>query len=301
MIGRIIVVGDVVTDVLAMYADPLAVGSDTGARIELTGGGSAANTAAWLASIGVPVTLVAVVGDDGAGGDRIEELALGGVDCAIRRAPGAATGTVMVLSQAGERTMLSDRGANLLLSGADIDAALAGAPDAVHLHLSGYVLLDEASRAAGRYALRAAHERGLTTSVDAASVGPLRRTGGDVFLAWVRGADVLLANSDEAAVLPAAMADHVRYTVIKRGADGAVWTNPHIEVPADPAEVVDVTGAGDAFAAGFLAAWCSGADPEEALRAGTRLGARAVSSAGARPVPAAVSLVGVDDPGWLGG
>jgi ribokinase len=51
--------------------------------------------------------------------------------------------------------------------------------------------------------------------------------------------------------------------------------------------VVDVTGAGDAFAAGLLSAWCSGASPEEALRAGNRLGARAVSTPGARPVPAA--------------
>jgi sugar/nucleoside kinase (ribokinase family) len=300
MSERIIVVGDVVTDVLAIYADPLAVGTDTGAHIEITGGGSAANTAAWLASIGVPVTLVAVVGDDGPGNDRVEELALGGVDCAIRRAPDAATGTVMVLSRAGERSMLSDRGANRLLSPADVDAALAGAPEAVHLHLSGYVLLDESSRAAGRYALRAAPERGLTTSVDAASVGPLRRTGGDVFLAWVRGVDVLLANADEAAVLPAALAGHVRYAVVKRGADGAVWADPHLEVPAEPAQVVDVTGAGDAFAAGFLASWCSGASPEEALRSGTRLGARAVAQVGARPVPAAASLVGVDHARSLG-
>jgi sugar/nucleoside kinase (ribokinase family) len=302
--GRIIVVGDVVTDVLAVYHDRLAMGTDTGARIELTGGGSAANTAAWLASIGVPVTLVAVVGEDGAGADRIEELALGGVDCAIRRTAQASTGTVMVLSQAGERTMLSDRGANLLLSNADVDAALAGAPEAVHLHLSGYVLLDGASRTAGRYALRAAHERGLTTSVDAASAGPLRRMGGDAFLAWVRGTDVLLANSEEAAALPAALAEHVRYAVIKRGAYGAVWTTagvPQVEIPAEPANVVDVTGAGDAFAAGFLAAWCDGAQPEEALRSGASLGARAVSSHGARPVPAAVSLVSVDDPGLVGG
>ena len=284
MSSRIVVVGDVVTDVLAVHPTPLAVGTDTAARIDVTGGGSAANTAAWLAAIGVPVTLVGVVGADAAGNDRIAELAMGGVDCAIRRTTEASTGTVVVLSYAGERSMLSDRAANLLLSTVDIDAALMGAPEAVHLHLSGYVLLDEASRAAGRYALRAAHERGLTTSVDAASAGPLRRMGGEVFLAWVRGTDVLLANADEAAALPAALAEHVRYAVIKRGPNGAVWTTPHIEVPADPATVVDVTGAGDAFAAGLLAAWCAGADPEEALRAGTRLGARAVSSAGARPV-----------------
>ncbi len=295
---RIVVVGDVVTDVLAIHTDPLAVGTDTRARIELTGGGAAANTAAWLAAIGVPVTLVAVVGTDGPARDRIEELARGGVDCAIRRTAEAPTGTVIVLSRAGERSMVSDRGANRLLSPADIDAALAGTPDAGHLHLSGYVLLDEASRSAGRYALRAAREHGMTTSVDAASAGPLRRVGGETFLAWVRGVDLLLANADEAAVLPAALADRVRHAVIKQGAVGAVWADPRIEVPAEPAEVVDVTGAGDAFAAGLLAAWCAGAEPSAALRAGTRLGARAVGLAGARPVGVAgVSIVGVDDAG----
>jgi sugar/nucleoside kinase (ribokinase family) len=179
----------------------------------------------------------------------------------------------------------------------DIDTALAEAPDAVHLHLSGYVLLDEVSRAAGRYALRAAHERGLTTSVDAASAGPLRRMGGEVFLAWVRGIDLLLANADEALALPAELAEHVRYAVIKRGPQGAVWTaldRPRVEVPAEPAIVVDVTGAGDAFAAGLLASWCSGAEPADALRAGARLGARAVAIHGARPAPRE-SLVGVDN------
>ena len=125
--------------------------------------------------------------------------------------------------------------------------------------------------------------------------------GGDVFLAWVRGVDVLLANADEAAVLPAALAGYVGHTIVKRGAEGAVWTDPHVEVPAEPAEVVDVTGAGDAFAAGFLAAWCSGASPQDALRSGTRLGARAVAQVGARPLPAAGSLVGVDHAGRLGG
>jgi sugar/nucleoside kinase (ribokinase family) len=286
--GRIIVVGDILTDVLAVFTGPPALGTDTPARIELTGGGSAANTAAWLASLRVPVTMVGVVGRDAAGADRLDELDATGVDCAVRRTSEASTGTVVVLSTDGERSMLTDRGANLLLSTVDIDAALAGAPEAIHLHLSGYVLLDEGSRSAGRYALRAAHERGLTTSVDAASAGPLREMGGDVFLAWVRGADLLLANADEAAALPAALAEHVRYAVVKLGPHGAAWTSldsPRVEVPAEPAQEIDVTGAGDAFAAGLLAAWCAGADPAEALRAGTRLGARAVAVAGARPAP----------------
>jgi ribokinase len=294
---RIVVVGDVMTDVVAVHRADVEHGTDTGAQIELTGGGSAANTAAWLADQGVPVTLVGVVGTDPAGTARLDELRSAGVRCAIRRTREAPTGTVVVLSRAGERTMLNDRGANATLSTVDIDTALAESADARHLHLSGYVLLDERSRAAGRYALRAATERGLTTSVDAASAGPLRRMGGEEFLAWVRGTDLLLANADEAVELPAELADHVRYAVIKRGPLGAVWSPPHVEVPAEPATVVDVTGAGDAFAAGLLAAWCGGASPEEALRAGTHLGARAVATAGARPVPMADLLVGVDHSG----
>ncbi len=294
---RIVVVGDVLTDVLAVHASPVEAGTDTPARIELTGGGSAANTAAWLADLEVPVTLVSVVGTDAAGTARLDELASAGVTCAVRRTPEAPTGTVVVLSRAGERSMLTDRGASARLSTVDIDDALAGTPDATHLHLSGYVLLDERSRPAGRHALRAAAGRGLTTSVDAASAGPLRRAGGDAFLAWVRGIDLLLANSDEGLALPQPFACHA---VIKRGAEGAMWLapgQPPVEVPAEPAVVVDVTGAGDAFAAGLLSAWCSGAGPVEALQAGTRLGARAVASPGARPVPATDLLVGVDDPG----
>ena len=151
--GRVIVVGDIVTDVLAVYSGPLATGTDTDAGITLTAGGSAANTAAWLVSAGVPVTLVGVVGDDAAGADRLAELSDAGVDCAVRRAAGASTGTVVVLSEADERTMLCDRGANGLLSTVDIDTALGDAAGAVHLHLSGYTLFDEASRVAGRYAL----------------------------------------------------------------------------------------------------------------------------------------------------
>ena len=289
--GRVIVVGDIVTDVLAVYSGPLATGTDTAAAIALTAGGSAANTAAWLAHAGTPVTLVGVVGADAAGADRVAELAAAGVDCAVRRADGAATGTVVVLSESGERTMLCDRGANALLSTVDIEAALDGAAGAVHLHLSGYALFDEASRAAGRYALSEARRRGLTTSVDAASAGPLRRVGAEAFLDWVHGVDLLLANADEAVALagtadPAELTGSARQVVVKRGAEGAGWAAAGTGtrwIAAQPATALDVTGAGDAFAAGLLSAWLAGAEPADALRAGARLGARAVSRTGARP------------------
>lgn len=291
----IVVVGDLVTDVLVRNHGPIEVGSDTAAAIIVAGGGQAANTAAWLAHTGHPVTLVAAVGDDTAGRERVAELAALGVRCAIRAHPGACTGSVVVLASADERTMITDRGAALLLDPADVTAAIETTPNAAHLHLSGYPLLHAGSRPGGLAALAAARQRGLTISVDAASAAPLRQVGAQTFLAWVRGTDLLLCNSDEAAVLagpgdPEAQARRltqvVRNVVVKRGGAGALWCQRDgvlRSVTGAPVPVVDPTGAGDAFAAGLLAAWSCGAEPAAALEAGAELGSAAVGQVGARP------------------
>ncbi len=293
--GRVVVVGDLVTDVVVVHAGAIEPGTDTPASITHGGGGQGANTAAWLAHAGSPVTLVAAVGDDATGRLRVAELTAAGVHCAVRTHAGAVTGTVVVLASADERTLVTDPGACLLLDPADVRAAVAAATGAVHLHLSGYVLLNEGSRPAGRAALAAARERGLTVSVDAASAAPLRSVGAEVFLAWVRDVDLLLCNTDEATVLAgpgtaaeqaAALARSARGVVVKRGGDGALWhggdgvvrSGTSVRVP-----MMDPTGAGDAFAAGLLAAWCSGAPEDEALAAGAALGAAAVGRVGGRP------------------
>ncbi len=292
---EIVVVGDLVTDVVVVHDGVIETGTDTRAAITHAGGGQGANTAAWLAHAGAPVTLVAAVGDDAAGRERVAELRAAGVHCAVRAHAGAVTGTVVVLASADERTLVTDPGACLLLDPADVRAAIAAATGAVHLHLSGYVLLNEESRPAGLAALAAARERGLTISVDAASAAPLRAVGADAFLTWVRATDLLLCNSDEAAVLAgpgsaagqaAILARCARTVVVKSGGDGALWhgadgvvrSGTSVRVP-----MTDPTGAGDAFAAGLLAAWCSGSSPDEALTAGAALGAAAVSRVGGRP------------------
>jgi ribokinase len=290
----VVVVGDLVTDVLVAHDGPIQPGSDTDAAITVGGGGQAANTAAWLAHAGHPVTLVAAVGDDTAGRERVAELTAAGVRCAVRAHPGTTTGSVVVLSGPHERTMITDRGAALLLDPDDVAAAVAAAA-ASHLHLSGYPLLHEGSRPGGRAALAEAARRGLTTSVDAASAAPLRQVGAERFLAWVRDVDLLLCNADEADVLagpgPAAaqaqrLTEHACNVVVKQGAggatwaarDGSAWSWAGAAVP-----VVDATGAGDAFAAGLLRAWSGGANPQAALAAGCALGAVAVGQVGARP------------------
>lgn len=293
--GRVIVVGDVITDVVAVLTGPLATGSDTAAAIQFTGGGQAANTASWLAAQGVPVTLVAAVGDDTAGRDRVAELTTAGVDCVVARVPGCATGTVIVLAVGDERTMVTERGANVRLTPEHVDMALAAAEDATHLHLSGYALLDAGSRPAGLHALKVARQRGMTTSVDAASAAPLRAVGAAAFLSWIREVDLLLVNTDEAAVLAGgldpvaqarALVASARRVVVKQGAAGATWVDRKptiVTIPARRVAVVDVTGAGDAFAAGLLTGWLAGAAPHAALERATRLGAAAVSQVGARP------------------
>jgi sugar/nucleoside kinase (ribokinase family) len=203
---------------------------------------------------------------------------------------GAATGTVVSLVDPdGQRSMLADRGANLELRPEDVPAL----PPGAHLHLSGYTLLDPGPRAAGLAALAAASACGCTVSVDPASSGPLARYGADRFLADAAGATVLLPNADEARLLTgcadvtdAAQALAARHPVVavSLGADGALWAAGEevLHRPARPATVVDTTGAGDAFAAGLLAAWLGRARPADALDAGLALSATVVGRAGAR-------------------
>ncbi len=292
----IVVVGDVMVDVVARAAGPLAHASDTDAHVRWTGGGAAANVAAWLASAGVPVVLVARAGADLAGRGAVAELREAGVVVHVAVDGERATGTcVVVIGADGERTMLPDRGANLAIAPDDLPAELFMSGG--HLHLSGYTLLHDGPRAAGLAALDHAREAGMTISIDPASAAPLAACGIERVLGWIGGVDLLLPNLDEARVLtgedePEAAARALvgraaaREVIVTLGAGGALWTDGRevVRVAAPEVErVVDTTGAGDAFAAGWLAARRAGAEPREALGAACAQGARAVSRAGARP------------------
>ncbi|WP_179956728.1 carbohydrate kinase family protein [Amycolatopsis anabasis] len=287
---RIVVVGDAGLDVVARHEGPIVHGGDSRAKIRFAGGGAGANTALWLNSGGVDTTLVARIGDD-AGGRLIRaELESAGVRCAFAVDPDAATCCVVVLVDGdGQRSMLPDRGANARFRPEDVDpAALAGAN---HLHLSGYVLLDPSSRPAGLAALAAARKAGLTTSVDPQSAPLITDPG--AFLADVRGVDLLLPNTEELTALtgsrePAAarrLLDAVGAVAVTAGLDGASWVDSTgvTTVPAEPADCVDSTGAGDAFDAGLLAAWLRGESTVDTLRAGVRFGAKAIRQIGAQP------------------
>ncbi|HYO37409.1 MAG TPA: PfkB family carbohydrate kinase, partial [Geodermatophilus sp.] len=238
----------------------------------------------------VPVVLAGCAGDDAAGAALLAELTAAGVGLAVRTVPGAATGTIVSLVEpGGQRSMLADRGANLDLRADDVPAPGPGG----HLHLSGYTLLDERPRTAGLAALVAARAAGCTVSVDPASTGPLRAHGVQRWLADTAGADLLLPNADEARLLSgrADVRDAVRAlarrhdaVAVTLGAEGALWASGDdlVHRPARPADVVDTTGAGDAFTAGLLAVWLDGGGPSAALDAGLARAAAVVGRPGAR-------------------
>lgn len=289
----IVVIGDVMTDVIARLAEPLAVGSDATAAITTAGGGSGANVAAWLAHAGHDVIFVGRVGNDDDGHVRIDELRRGGVTADVGVDDTAPTGTtVVIVTPDGQRTMLPGRGANLRLTAADLPGQrfVAGA----HLHLSGYALFDDGPRSAGLQALTQARRAGMTISIDPSSAQPLAAVGPATFLGWTSPADLCLPNLDEAQVLTGiadaegaarALASYYAEVVVTLGGEGAVWTDGTdvTTLPAVTAPVVDTTGAGDAFTAGYLAALRDGQPVVDRLRSGAELAALAVSSAGARP------------------
>ncbi|WP_046775359.1 carbohydrate kinase family protein [Streptomyces yangpuensis] len=297
--GALLVVGDVVTDVVAMHPEPLAPATDTAARIRTLPGGAGANAACWAARTGsAEVRLLARVGTESA---RWHERAL--VDAGVRPRlvvdAEEPTGTVVALvGTDAERTFLTDSGASLRLCPADWAPSLLDG--AAHLHLSGYLFFADSSRELAMVALRAARTRGVPVSVDPASAGFLAALGPQRFLDAVAGAGVLLPNEDEARLLAGLperagaaraateLSRRVPLVVVTRGPAGALVAERGritAEVAAaEPAEpVVDSTGAGDAFTGAFLAARLDGADQTESARAGCRAAAQAITHPGGRP------------------
>lgn len=296
----LLVIGDVVTDVVARHAHPPAVGTDTPAEIVLRPGGSGANTAAWAAHLGADTRFLCRVGRD-TGAWHTAELIRAGVTPHVRVDPDHPTAVVIAMVDgSGERTMLTDRGANGRLGVADWTPSLLDG--VAHLHLSGYTLFAEPGLELARLAMREAVERGVTISVDPASAGFLRDFGPERFLGEIAPAGIVIPNLAEALLLTgehpsagtaageaAGKALSARYgtAVVKLGSEGALLARRGRVVAraASPAaDVVDSTGAGDAFAGGFLAGLLSGLAPEDALHKGCEAGSIAVTQVGGRPV-----------------
>ena len=291
--SRVLVVGDLLYDLLAKAEGEFVMGTDTFVPIRVSAGGSGANAAAWLASSGVETSFVGRVGNDVFGGFLEGEMGRVGVASHLGRDSSLATGKVFVLVDgAGERTMITDRGASEALTPDDLPKTLFTGG---HLHLSGYTLSGGSRRETATRALHLAREAGMSVSVDPSSVPLLESVGPKRFLGWTRGADLLFPNLTEGEILAGErdpdlilekLLAHYPAVALKLGPEGAAYADragTSLRMPAAPVRVEDTTGAGDAFCAGFLAAWLGGGSPDEALRRGAGVAARAVERIGARP------------------
>ena len=245
-------IGDLILDVVVLPEGPLIPDSDTPSTIRLTGGGQAANVAAWASALGARSRLICTRGNDACSELAAAELARHGVEICGPVAPGPGGVVVSIRDARNQRTMASDRGVASLLKRSDLDPSWVRSCDV--LHVSGYCLLREPMAQAAIEAAR--HVRRVT--VDLASAHDIELLGADRFTERLRalGPDLAFATESERAAVPSFDADWV----IKRGPHGARF--PEGLFPAPAVIPIDVTGAGDALAAGYLVG-----GPERAIQA----------------------------------
>jgi sugar/nucleoside kinase (ribokinase family) len=294
----VLVVGDVMTDVVVRTEGPIAIGSDRRAAIRVMPGGSGANQAAWFAAEGLRVRFAGRVGKEDYA-EEVAKLVRYGVQPALAADDNLPTGMLInLIASDGERSFFTDRGANENLCRDDLPDALL---DGISLlHVSGYAFFAPSPRAAAMELMAEARRRKIPVSIDPASYSFLQEATAERFLAWTKGATLCFPNADEALALTGSddpsvqlemLSRHYEIVVLKRGAEGALaaiaGSDMRWSVPAPKLEVLDSTGAGDAFLAGFLAAYLRKEEMKARLERGIVAASLAVTKLGARPdVPA---------------
>jgi sugar/nucleoside kinase (ribokinase family) len=270
---RFLVVGDVIDDIVVTPSGPVRHDTDTISSI---------------GQAGVAVDFVGIVGRDDVA-RHSETFAAAGVTPHLQAHASLPTGTIVLVVDGQQRTMFTEKGANPAL---DLDAI----PDALLesasvLHLTCYTLFAASDGGAGFTRLIArARERGVRVSVDPGSAGFIADFGAERFLGAVKGVSVLFPNLEEGRALTGltdpggiagALERTVELVVLTMGRDGVLVGGAL--VPAVEVDIVDPTGAGDAFSAGFLAWWVASGDVAGAAAAGAAVAARAVQVVGGRP------------------
>ena len=311
----VIAIGNAIVDVMAPCADSLIeelgmvrgamtlVDAEQAERLyrrmgparEISGG-SAANTLAGLAALGLKCGFIGQVADDQLGAVFAHDIRAGGIAFTTpARAEDPPTARCLIfVSPDGQRTMNTFLGASQFLpeSALDLDAIA----DAGVLYLEGYLWDPAEPRAAMRRAIAAARDAGRKVALSLSDPFVIDRHGADFRALIDAGAiDILFANEDELAALTeiddfergfAALTAKLPLLVVTRSAKGAVGAaaGERAAVSAAPVDrVIDTTGAGDLFAAGFLFGHVRGRPLEECLRLGAICAAEVISHYGARP------------------
>jgi sugar/nucleoside kinase (ribokinase family) len=295
MTARVLCIGDVMLDVItkiSVMPAQINYGSDTPSKISTHGGGAAGNVASWLTRTDARATIVGHVGDDAAGSALMSEFDVLGVRHQNLMVDKGSSGVVVVLvDPTGERTMFPDNGANSGLKITDLPEL----DDFNAVYLSGYSPLDPLSRPGVLAMIEKVRSAALPLFFDPASVGGMMEVPIEEVKSWIRMMDVILLNEEEAIYLTGEtnpekaleiLLEDCETVVIKRGSQGAIGKargSILVSVPATSTEVVDTTGAGDSFAAGFIAHYALTKNMQHALEAGAAVAARCVAIVGARP------------------
>ena len=274
--------GDLIEDLVIDMAEPIRQATDTDVRVTRRRGGSAANVAVAAVVGGARARFLGNVGSDVVGEHMVGLLEQAGVELQVTRS--GRTGTVIALIDTeGERSLLTDRGWSCHVD--EVPPPWLEGLDA--LHVPAYAFTDSPLRRSSEAALLNAAAAGIVTSVDASAVPVIETIGPDQFKALISRVrpTVLFCNSDEATALGV---EHVvpgsRLTVVKNGPNPTVvygedHSSVHVEPPVVPA-VADTTGAGDAFAAGFLIGLAKGRSVESCVALGHELAATSLRSTG---------------------
>ncbi len=289
---KILCIGDIMLDVTVLLNRPIVEGLETRAKISTQGGGAAANVASWLAHNKTAAYLVTRIGDDSAGQTLLSELDAYGVEHSNIVIPNTNTGVVVVIvGVEGERTMFPDSGANSGLGLSDLPELSQFSA----VYLSAYSLINSKSRAGVLEIISALKGANLPIILDPATVGVLMEVGVGAANEWLNFIDAIILNEEESHFLTgcenpidaaAELLKKVKTVVIKRGSNGALGQNRGgqlIQVQARPTTVINTTGAGDAFAAGFISIWANNGELLDALDSGSELAAKCVALVGARP------------------
>lgn len=265
-----------------------------GSAVEMSSGGSAANSLAGFASLGGVSAFMGKVGRDQFGEVFAHDLRAQKVHFATETSPHAATGRCLILvTPDAQRSMNTFLGAAVEFSPQDVEAEIV--QNAAVTYLEGYLFDRPLAQEAFRKAARLTHEAGRKLSLTLSDTFCVDRHR-EAFLDLVSNeVDILFANENELKALyqtrdlPSALTSakaHTEIAVVTRGAHGAIIVSKDqtYEVPAHPvASVIDTTGAGDLYAAGFLYGYTQGKNLPEAARIGALAAAEVISHYGPRP------------------
>jgi len=272
---KVVVIGDVIEDIIVISNQERKANTDNPSSIQATPGGSGANFAVWLASLSVETELIARVAIKDK--EKLESYFKSvHVQPNLQLDQNLETGKIVVLVEGNQRTFFTDRAANQNLQTPEI-------PTCDLLYVSGYSVLSLGAEQT-QAVIRHAKQQGSLVAVDPGSTSFIESFGTDDFLRAIKGTDILFPNKEEYELLSkeGQLTEFFPEVVVTMGEQGAELVGK-AKVNAKSVQAVDPTGAGDAFAAKYIAERLSGSAGLEALEFANDFAALAVTQAGGQP------------------